>query len=90
MAECRFVFVSLAPCGHAQSVYADVLQSDGSQWVDEIFGDLRAELTVKRVTLANYQDNYAKNFLCGCDAYRKAINERAQLENPSTDKGDQP
>lgn len=72
----NFVFVSIAPCGHAQSAYADVLQSDGSRWVEEIIADLRFGLTVKRISDDEYRDAYAKQMLCGCDEYRKFLNSK--------------
>lgn len=74
----KFVFVSLSGCGHAQSVYADVLQTDGTQWESQILGDLRAGLTVKRVRLEEYREKYAPMLMCGCDALRKELNEKSR------------
>ena len=62
----KWVFVSLSTCGHAQSVYADTPQSTGIPWDETIMGDLRAGLTVKRITLEDYRANYARMLLCGC------------------------
>ena len=60
----RWVFVCLATCGHAQSVYADLPQGDS--WSEAILADLRDGLTVKRITLEDYRTNYADTLLCNC------------------------
>ncbi len=74
----RYVFASIAPCGHAQAVYADVLQSDGSRWRDEIMADLRAGLTVQRMPASDFQIKYGKTMLCDC------ADERSSHPNPQT------
>jgi DNA-binding CsgD family transcriptional regulator len=60
----RYVFVSLARCGHAQSCYADAGQQD---LAENILGDLRTnQLSVRRITLEDWKTHFAKNLLCGC------------------------
>ena len=93
MADIRWVFVSLSTCGHAQNVYADVRQSTGRwsrksgvertpsrirrAYDETIIGDLRAGLTVKRVTLEDYRANYAKHLMCGCPTVGHEMDEYA-------------
>jgi hypothetical protein len=69
----KYVFISLADCGHAQSVYIDVPQTSGDSWDADIMGDLRAGLTVKRVPLKVYQDEYVKTFMCGCKDFSTGV-----------------
>jgi hypothetical protein len=63
--ETLWVFVSFSTCGHAQSVYADALFPDGK--LDEnILGDLRAGLSIKRITVAEFHELHSQHFLCDC------------------------
>lgn len=68
--EGPYCFVSIRPCGHAESVYTDVPQRgaelDQESWAIQIFADLRAGLSVKRITTEEFRDLFAGTFLCNC------------------------
>lgn len=60
----KFMFVALAKCGHAQSVYPDI---EDPGLAENILGDLRTnQLTIKRITVEEWRARYVKKFLCGC------------------------
>ena len=87
----RWVFVSLSTCGHAQSVYGDMPDSD---LAENVLGDLRVGLIVKRITLDDWKTNYAKALLCGCptvgherDAAFAALSDQ---HGPESGRSDQP
>lgn len=62
-----YVFVALSTCGHAQCVYIDSPHPITRRETEPlVLANLRAGLTVKRITLQEYNEKYADMLLCDC------------------------